>query len=152
MIKKRTCTLLLLISFSVVAFRVCGSNGYEIVAVDGSTPNVDGFIDPVEWSDAASVSEGNTEVFVKQDGTNLYVAFNVSNKPFQEHDVVGIYFDVDHDENATLQPDEIAMGTYRNGTLIEANVTGGMWTFISVSGWTSEVNSTLTTNQILSLQ
>lgn len=131
----------LFLSFFVI--RVCGHDpGYEIVAVYGSTPTIDGFIDIIEWSDAASVSFNNTEVFVKQDGTNLYIAFNVSNKPFQEQDGVCLYFDVDHDGNTSLQPDDIGVVTIRNGTLMEGNVTGGAWTIKSVSGWTAQVNST----------
>lgn len=131
----------LFLSFLVI--RVCGHDpSYEIVAVHGSTPTIDGFIDPIEWSDAASVSFNETEVLIKQDGVNLYIAFNVSNKPFQEQDTVVIEFDVDHNGNTTLQPDDVGLGVYRNGTLIEANVTEGAWATKSVSSWTAKLNST----------
>jgi len=115
---------------------------YEVVAVYGSTPTIDGSISVGEWSDAASVSFNNTEVFVKQDGVNLYIGFNVSDAPFNEEDSVGFYIDVDHDGGLTLQPDDILMVIHRKGTLFEANATGGTWTITEVSGWTAVVNST----------
>jgi len=115
----------------------------SLIAVYGSTPTIDGTIDVHEWSDAASSSFNNTKVFVKQDGTNLYVGFNNSDDQFHDDDTVLIQFDVEYDGGLTLQPDDIAMLVYRNGTLLEANVTGGTWTLKEVSGWTAVVNSTL---------
>jgi hypothetical protein len=114
---------------------------YEIVAVYGSTPTIDGSISVGEWDDAALVSFNNTEVFVKQDGVNFYIGFNISDATFNE-DSVGFGIDVDHDGDLTLQPDDVGLGVNRTGTLIEANVTGGTWTITELSGWTAVVNST----------
>jgi len=129
-----------------LSFLVIGAGGhnpdYELVAVYGSTPSIDGSISVGEWSDAAPVSFNNTKVFVKQDGINLYIGFNNSETQFHNDDAVNILIDVDHDGSLTLQSDDVGLGVYRNGTLIEANVTGGTWTITEVSGWTATVNST----------
>ena len=129
-----------------LSFMVIGVGGhdpdYEVVAVYGSIPSIDGSISVDEWDDAASVSFNNTKVFVKQDGINLYIGFNNSETQFHDDDGVNIFFDVDHDGSLTLQSDDVGLGVYRNGTLIEANVTGGTPTITEVSGWTAVVNST----------
>jgi len=142
MIKKLALTFVLAICLSFMVIGVRGHNpGYEIVAVYGSTPTIDGSMSVGEWDDAALVSFNNTEVFVKQDGVNFYIGFNVSDATFNE-DSVGFCIDVDHDGGLTLQPDDVGLGVNRTGTLIEANVTGGTWTITEVSGWTAVVNST----------
>jgi len=132
----------LTLCLSSLVIGVGGHNpDYEIVAVYGSTPSIDGSISVGEWSDAAPVSFNNTKVFVKQDGINLYIGFNNSETQFHDDDAVNIFFDVDHDGSLTLQSDDVGLGVYRNGTLIEANVTSGTWTITEVSGWTATVNS-----------
>ena len=120
------------------------SGQYEIAAVYGSTPTVDGTINVLEWNDAASVSFNNTEVFVKQDGENLYIALNVTGAPLMhvEEDGVQILLDVDSDGGLTLQPDDVGLVVFRNGTLMEGNVSGGTWTIVNVFGWTAAVDST----------
>lgn len=143
MIKKLALTFVLAICLSFIVIGVRGHNPeYEVVAVYGSTPTIDGSISVGEWDDAASVSFNNTEVFVKQDGVNFYVGFNVSDATLNEEDSVGFGIDVDNDGEVTLQPDDVGLGVYRNGTLLETNVAGGMWAITDVSGWTAMVNST----------
>ena len=115
---------------------------YDVLAVYGTTPLINGLVNSQEWSDASLLSFSDAQVFVKQDGMNLYIAFNVSNQPLYGYDAVSVLFDVDHDENITLQLDDIGLSVFRNGTLMEANVTGKAWTIIPVSGWTAQVNST----------
>jgi hypothetical protein len=114
---------------------------YEVVAVYGLTPSIDGTINDSEWSDASSVSFNNTEVFVKQDGVNLYVGFNNSESLFHNEDFVNILFDVNDDGSTALQSDDIGMVVYRNGTFYEANVTANTWTLTDVSGWIAAVFS-----------
>ena len=114
---------------------------YEIAAVYGSTPTIDGMIDVDEWIDASSVSFNNTEVFVKQDGSNLYVAFNVSDAPFHEQDAVGLYVDAENDGKPSSHPPDIIMGIYRNGSLVEGNLTEGTVTQTNVTGWTASFHS-----------
>ena len=143
MIKKLALTFVLAICLSFMVIGVRGHNPeYEIVAVYSSTPTIDGSMSVGEWDDAALVSFNNTEVFVKQDGINLYIGFNNSETQFHDDDAIEIFIDVDHDGSLTLQPDDVGLDVYRNGTLIEANVTGGTWTIAKVSGWTAVVNST----------
>jgi hypothetical protein len=117
---------------------------YEVVAVYGSTPTIDGAINASEWSDASSVSFNDTEVFVKQDGENLYIALNVTDAPLMhiERDSIQISFDVDHDGSNTLRPDDLLFGVFRNGTFLEAYVLWGTWAVKEVSGWAAVVNST----------
>jgi len=143
MIKKLALTFVLAICFSFMVIGVRGHNPvYEVVAVYGSTPTIDGAINIPEWSDAASVFFNNTKVFVKQDGINLYIGFNNSETQFHDEDCVVVQIDADHDGSLTLQSDDVGLCVYRNGTLIEANVTGGTWAITEVSGWTAVVNST----------
>jgi hypothetical protein len=143
MIKKLALTFVLAICLSFMVIGVRGHNPeYEIIAFYGSTPTIDGSMSVGEWDDAASVSFNNTEVFVKQDGINLYIGFNNSETQFHHDDAANILIDVDHNGSLTLQSDDVGLGVYRNGTLIEVNVTGGTWTITDVSGWTAVVNST----------
>lgn len=116
---------------------------YEIVAPYGSSPTIDGTIDFHEWNDSALVSFNNTEVFVKQDGINLYIGFNNSDDQFHDDDVIVVAIDVDHDRSLTPQADDVGLGVYRNGTFGEANATSGTWGFKEISGWTALVNSSL---------
>jgi hypothetical protein len=136
-----TFALVFCLSFLVIG--VGGHNPwYGIVAVYGSTPTIDGAVNVSEWSDAASVSFSNTEVFVKQDGVNLYIGFSNSETQFHDDDSVSIAIDVNHDGSLMLQPDDLGLGVYRDGMLIETNVTGVTWNLANVSGWTARVNST----------
>lgn len=139
------------LSFTVIG--VEGHNpGYEIVAVYGSTPTIDGSISVDEWDDAASISatlhrngdqDLNNTIFVKQDGENLYIGFNISdNSENWDDDFAAIFFDIDHDGGLFCQPDDIAIVVYRNGTLGEANLTSTAPIITNVTGWTASVNST----------
>lgn len=116
-------------------------DAYEVIAKSGSTPTIDGSIGAIEWEDANYVSFNETTVYVKQDGVNLYIGFNISDATFFALDSAMFFIDIDHDQSATLQPDDVAIVVLRNGTLLEANVTGGSWNmWIEVSGWTASVN------------
>lgn len=134
-------TVLLLASS--LAILVQAHPNHDIVAVAGSTPTIDGVIRSGEWIDASNATFNETTVFVKQDGVNLYIAFNVRDNTDSEYDECGIAIDVDHDRNATLQIDDIWFTVTRNGTIYELNETTG-WTtpHFQVSGWTADANST----------
>lgn len=135
-------TFALMLCLFLWVIEVDGHNpAYEIVSVYGSTPTIDGVLDAHEWGDAALVSFNNTKVFVKQDGIDLYIGFNNSETQFHDDDAVNVLIDVGHDGGLTLQPDEIGLGVYRNGTLLEANVTGGTWAITEVSGWIAVASS-----------
>ena len=130
--------ILLFIYLNLVPINVNGTrDNYVINAVSGSTPQIDGFLSDGEWSDAASVSFNYTNVYVKQDGANLYLGFNVSNALIHEEDFIALYLDVIHDESQTLQPDDLTIGIYRNRTLFEREVISGSRISSAISGWTA---------------
>lgn len=116
------------------------SENYEVVAPYGPSPIIDGTISSSEWGNV-SLSFAFTNVFIKQDGNNLYVAFNDTddtnpNILFTKEDYDMIIFDVEYDRNSTLQPDDLWLKVERNGTLFEARVTEGQWVSTpTVSGW-----------------
>jgi hypothetical protein len=119
---------------------------YGIIAISGSTPTIDGSINTTEWNDATELEFNNTQVFVKQDGMNLYVGFNVSDTALYGEGYVLIALDLSNDKNQTLQPDDIAFGITNDGTLLENNVTGGTWNqnnpnLTSTSCWTARFHS-----------
>lgn len=129
---------LLFLFLFLVPINVNGTeDNYIIIAVSGSTPQVDGFLTNGEWSDAASVSFNNTKVYVKQDGLNLYVGLDVSDALIDEEDFLALYLDVIHDESLTLQPDDLTIGICRNRTLFEKGVINGSWISSAISGWTA---------------
>jgi hypothetical protein len=134
--KKLLLIMVLVILLPSLTSEVKGPNGYEIVAVFGSVPTIDGNIYTSEWSDASNIIFNNTAVNAKQDGVNLYIAVSVAYFSVQEPNFT-ILIDVEHDGSATLQSDDIAIWIYRNGTMGEASVTSGEWTTTDVSGWTA---------------
>lgn len=138
--------VLILVAFlplaSSLATLVQAHPNYEIIAGAGSTPTIDGTISSGEWDDASNVTFNETTVFVKQDGVNLYIAFNVTDATYSDYDECGIAFDVDHDRSATLQTDDIWFTVMRNGTIYELNETTGWTPYFQVSGWTADANST----------
>ena len=134
--KKLLLIMVLVILLPSLTSEVKGPNCYEIVAVFGSVPTIDGNIYTSEWSDASNIIFNNTAVNAKQDGVNLYIAVSVAYFSVQEPNFT-ILIDVGHDGSATLQSDDIAIWIYRNGTMGEASVTSGEWTTTDVSGWTA---------------
>ena len=133
---------------------------YTVNAVAGLTPNIDGTLTTGEWDDASVVSFNNTVVYVKQDGENLYVAFNVSDSTASlSYDGLAIAVDVLNDGGASPQADDIIFYIIRNGTLLEAqnadppsSPTGG-WngsTSSTSNYWQAEFNITYAKLQITS--
>lgn len=135
----------MLLCFSVVVTGVLGHDpGSEIVAKYGTTPTIDGIISLGEWVDANITTFNETTVYVKQDGVNLYVAFNVSDSVFSAGDECHIYLDVEHDGSSSLQSDDRALVVKRGGGLVELKGPG-IWQWEPTPfGWTAKVNSTST--------
>jgi len=100
---------------------------------------MDGTIRPGEWIDANNLTFNKTTVFVKQDGVNLYIAFNITDATYNIDDECDIAFDVNYDRNETLQTDDIILSVLRDGTIDELNSTLDEKL---VSGWTAKANST----------
>jgi hypothetical protein len=134
--KKLLLIVVLVILLPSMTSEVKGPNGYEIVAVFGSVPTIDGNLYTAEWSDADNIVFNNTAVNAKQDGVNLYIGVSSAYFSVQEPNFT-ILIDVEHDGSATLQSDDIAIWIYRNGTMGEAKVTSGEWITTAVSGWTA---------------
>ena len=138
----------LLCSLPVVPTR--GYNpAYQINAVAGSTPNIDGVMTSDEWNDASIVSD--LGVYAKQDGRSLYVAFNVSDSTAEMQDTVAIFVDLENNGGASPQPDDFLFGILRSGQLIErqgSNDSGppsGGWSgsaFSTGNLWQAEFNIT----------
>jgi len=133
MIRRTVLIFALVFCLSFVAVGVDGQLTSEVVAVYGSTPNPDGAIGVGEWDDAASVSFNNTEVFVKQDGEYLYVAFNVSDATLNEEDSVSVLFDVNHDGGTTFGLDDIGLGISADAEPIEIRLFYGL--SVQPIGW-----------------
>jgi PKD repeat protein len=120
--------------------------GIPINAVAGSPSNIDGVIAPGEWNDASTVSFNNTVAYVKQDGRNLYVAFNVSDNTVNldpgegPKDGVAIFIDVENNRGTSPQPDDIAFYILRNGQLLERQ--GDNPPTPPTSGWIGSASST----------
>jgi len=138
--------------FSILAILFCTipiSAHYRdtIVAVYGSTPTINGLIEVGEWHDASTVivsvtEDANCTVYAKQDGTNLYVGFNISDVTYNSSDCCVVIFDVNHDGSTSLQADDIWLRVCRNGAKGELNITAGGWYPTTVSGWTAKTSST----------
>lgn len=140
MIKKIVLTFALVFCLSFSAIIVEGQATYEVVAVYGSAPTVDGSINVGEWDDAASVSFDNTEVFVKQNGVNLYIAFNVLDATLNDEDYVGLLFDINHDDGTTFGQDDIFLAIQLNREPVEIQLGVGM--LVSPFGWVAEISYT----------
>lgn len=143
MYRKGLVVLLFIFSISLIPGSAVSYNpAYTIEAVAGSTPNINGVIASGEWNDASAISFNNTIVYVKQDGENIYVAFNVSDNtvdPSQESVAVGI--DVLNDGGSYPQSDDICLYIIRDGTLLEAQGTT-VPPNPSISGWNGAAYST----------
>jgi hypothetical protein len=114
----------------------------QLTAAYGSSPSVDGFISPGEWDDASTVSFNHTVVYIKQNGENLYAAFNVSdNTANLSRDGVAIAIDVLNDGGASPQDDDIILYIIRNGTLLEARDAISPSSSL-VEGWNGSASST----------
>lgn len=137
----------LLTSLVISPLIVTVFSSYEkMVAVYGSTPTIDGFIEDYEWNDASSIAipvtgGANCTLYAEQDGANLYVGFDIPDTTYNASDGCGIILDVNHDENISLQTDDIWLASSRKGSLSEKNVTFGGWYPTSVSDWKANASS-----------
>lgn len=131
---------------------------YQIYALSGSTPNIDGLITIAEWSDASTVTFNNTLVYVKYDGKNLYFSFNISDSTFDLTDAVGVFIDTQNDGGDSFGDDDYLLIIWRNGTKLECHdqppATAPIgWdgaTTSTGSGWQAEINVTYSKISIIS--
>jgi len=129
-------------------------SGDEVVAVYGTTPTVDGTISTGEWDDAStvtfSVTDGTCTVYVKQDGSNLYVAFDIPDTTSDPGDDSSyVFLDVEHNDGTAPQTDDRILKVTRSGALSESEGSGTGWDFlVTVDGWTAACSSTAAGFQI----
>jgi hypothetical protein len=125
-------------------------SGDVLMAANGSAPTLDGSIESAEWADAAKYNITYqwapyvATAYIKQDGSNLYIAVDqADNTPYAE-DGIKLNFDVNHDGMATLQTDDIAFEIYRlSGTMYEYDSAFGNWYSNAPSpGWNAAYTST----------
>jgi hypothetical protein len=139
----------MLLCLSVAITGALGNSATEIVANPGLTPTIDGIISSEEWVTASNVTFNQTTVYVMQDGSNLYVAFNVSDTTHVIGDTCVIYLDLENDKSTSLQSDDKRFDVRRDGILGEYRGSAGTWEYVfTPSGWTAEVNSTSTFWQV----
>ena len=141
---RKTFGMALLFCFSISVLPVIAEIPSVIIAKSGSTPTVDGLVVDTEWSDASSVSFNGTQVFIKQDSKNLYIAFKA---PVYQLSVMSVYIDVNNDRGLLLQSDDIALGVANNNTLLEGHAVNNAWTSTGVSGWTGHSQTASNTIQ-----
>ncbi|MGD0494630.1 MAG: hypothetical protein ABSB28_01155 [Candidatus Bathyarchaeia archaeon] len=145
MTKKLLSAIALVLFLAFATIRVEAYNpAYQIDAVHGSAPTIDGIINVGEWSDASVTSISNqTTVFVKQDGTSLYVAFNISDASVSlGYDGAAIYLDLENNGGPSVKSDDYMFATYRNGGLNEIHFPDGVTP--PTGGWNALVSSTNT--------
>jgi hypothetical protein len=119
---------------------------YQIDAVSGLTPAIDGSVGVSEWIDASKVTFNNTVAYLKQDGKSLYAAFSVvDNTVDSSGDAVGVCIDRNND-GGNIGGDDFACAIFRNGTRMElqGNSTVPEWIGVLPSGWESAVTSNTT--------
>ena len=112
------------------------------------SPTVDGRIDPGEYAGAGKVVfsgyGGDVEVFFKQDGSNLYVAFElpdrVNKNPWPN---ASIFLDTNHDGGGDPQTDDFRFLVWRNYVAAEWQGTGTGWAPNVTITWTWGLTETM---------
>lgn len=143
----------LTLMFALLIFELCydvkAHSSDEVVALYGKPPTIDGVISPGEWSDANTVTYQGTSgsieelylatIFVKQDGKNLYIAFDIPDTTWMwtqiqgegeegeyelvvyEPDFSWVLLDIEHDGGTIPQTDDLALLISRWGDLKEGH-------------------------------
>ena len=140
--------LLLLSIISPVRAHV---TNYVVVAKYGTTPDwpLDGTISTGEWDDASTVTftvagGGTCTVYVKQDGSNLYVAFDIPDTTTDPADASILLLDVGHNGGGDPLTDDLQFYVTRGGWKGEYHGGDGGWPFVSgpYTDWTASSSST----------
>jgi len=143
--------MVLVFLFAFFLLPIAGANGYnpayQMNAVFRPVPDIDGVMTESEWNDASTVTFNNTVVYLKQDGKNLYAAFNISDNTVNvgpsitaPQDWVAIGIDVENNGGWYPQPDDVFLYVFRGGHLAEAQGTTPPSTV--TSGWNAVIYST----------
>ena len=111
------------------------------------SPTVDGRIDPGEYAGAGKITfpgyGGDVEVFFKQDGGYLYVAFDFPD-PQTASSAAQIFLDTKHDGGTAPQTDDYRFSITRAGVADERRGTGAVWGSATAPiSWTAASTTTL---------
>lgn len=119
----------------------------------GSTPILDGKIDPGEYAGAGKLKfpgyGGDIEAFIRQDASNLYIAIDSPDTvpyPYVSAGGVGpalqIFLDVNNDKASLPQPDDFKLTINKNGTTSEAQGNGISWGNSGIVNWNAATCTT----------
>lgn len=123
-------TFLLLVLFATMS--VAQSHN-PLTITEGAAPVIDGELSAGEWEDAAVIQVPSIAgtVFVKYNGSSLYVAFQDARQYYRSS---GIYIDRDLDRGVSPQPDDV----WIHGSAGPFEFTGdgsSQWKQTTPSGW-----------------
>lgn len=111
-----------------------------------SSPTIDGRIGPGEYAGAGKVSfagyGGEVEVFVKQDGANLYVAFDSPLTPFDPatpEPAFQVFLDTTNNKTPALESTDYRLTLDSLGNLEESQGDGVGWMPMLVTDWSAAV-------------
>ena len=107
---------------------------------------VDGLIAPGEYAHAGKITfpghGGDVEVFFREDGGNLYIAFDFPD-PQTPGSAAQVFLDTNHDGGAAPQTDDYRLSVTQSGSLLESRCTGTGWGARTPVSWTAATTLTL---------
>jgi hypothetical protein len=144
--KVRTLTLLLLMLLGGFSFHLVQVSAASVEAVYGTPPTIDGTLTAGEWTDATTVTftgpSGLCTVYVKQDGSNLYIGFHILDSTQSSNDLVEVALCKNNDHASGPITDDFLLTHFRPrwgppGDTAEAQGLGGNWVPQTIGGWSS---------------
>jgi hypothetical protein len=112
-----------LVFFLICLFSLLSPVGAQsaktVTAKFGSTPIIDGVVSDSEWSDASSITFSTVQVFVKQDGVNLFVAFK---SPLYQEIAMAVFIDENNDKTSFIQTDDIGFSIRNDNSAYAVNL------------------------------
>lgn len=159
--KFRKITVLFVIMIFAYSFNVVtvhASITPPIEAVYGTTPTIDGTISAGEWDDASTTTfdgpSGTCIVYVKQDGSNLYIGINIPDTTPDSLDRFEVCLDTNDDEGVAPNTDDYLFFIYRplSGYFAEEYIGDGVnWIPQTISGWTGAASLNPTSLYVVEL-
>ena len=112
-------------------------------------PTVDGYIAPGEYAGAGRLAfpgyAGDVEIFLKQDATTLYIAFDSADTTPYPSGFGGpgpafqVFLDTANDKAIAPQPDDYRLTVDKGGILMENQGDGSGWAGAGISQWSGSV-------------
>lgn len=149
---KKLCLIIFAVAILIAStcFSVRAFSGDVLMAANGSAPTIDGSIGAAEWADSATYNITYqyapyiATAYIKQDGSNLYIAVDQADDTPYDQDAIKLSFDVEHNDGSSLQTDDIGFEIYRlSGTIYEYDSAFGNWYLHwPQTGWSVAATST----------